>query len=374
MCGRMKDHAIVYLRDHFLIRSKGFSMDVSRALPSRGDLLALALAFASLLLQGCAAPEPVLVKPSTPSALVSDGSTGGGMGGGAFFVLLEVDGVPVGRNSLDASLRASAGRGANLTVVGVERYVGAGRHKLKLSARYAHAAPIQAMFSSASGWKVEGDVEVELRPDVRYRVNGLLDNLRREIWLEEADSGKLVSARIGALENARVAVDPPGSTFACCNLRYDGDWIGDNNGVPLPFIPAGTRVEVKRFGRSHVDVEILGSRMRIGPDQAAHVITKEAWLERLVVKEDPRPRIAAASPAVREAIVAGKVTIGMTRDEALIALGHPRPDRTPALQAGAWQYWTADDEAYTLSWGADGRLAKVDAVAKVRALVMHSRD
>jgi hypothetical protein len=32
--------------------------------------------------------------------------------------------------------------------------------------------------------------------------------------------------------------------FACCNLRYEGDWISDGNYAVLPMLPAGTPIKV----------------------------------------------------------------------------------------------------------------------------------
>jgi hypothetical protein len=40
----------------------------------------------------------------------------------------------------------------------------------------------------------------------------------------------------------------PRQGFACCVLHYKHDWISDSNYAELPIIPAGTPIELIRFG------------------------------------------------------------------------------------------------------------------------------
>lgn len=333
----------------------------------------------------------VLAFPSWPSAeesgmaRVADSSSGdgdpppgwlsglvgvpvSGKRGAAFFFLGEVDGVATEKNNLDASMRASRGRGARMFFVKVERPVQAGKRRLKLVGRYAFAAPIDALFRSASDYRVEGELDVELRPNVLYRINGVLQEYRQEVWLEEVESGNRVGAVIvnEDVDRARKKA-MEGATYACCNLRYSDDWISDANPAGLPFIPAGTRIAIREYGRNRIHVLVDGYPMTIGHDYGRKQESKEQYVAKLLSAVSPSDAIGGFSLTVQKAIRAGKVVRGMTRDQVIISLGYPRTDMTSSLDASAWKYTTADGYEYELVWGVDGLLDDVRA-AEAEAL------
>jgi hypothetical protein len=330
-----------------------------------------------LVLQACVTTPPP--PPSGPLARVSDTAEGGGTSGGTFYFLAEVDGERTFTDALRASLGASRGQGAHMTLQRVSRPVAAGRRELKLEARHAYAAPIQGLFQRSGPEPLEGKLSVELEEGKHYRVAGRLDAMRSELWLEEADTGRVVGAKIVAQPSARSAAEAAdtaramaGADFTCCNLRYEGDWISDANFVGLPFVPAGARIVVKDFGRHRAHVLIDGRPMRIGLDYGRAQQTVEQYLPKLMVKTDPRLALAGYEPRVQAAIRAGKVLPGMTREQALMALGPPRSDETASLDAPAWSYWIHQGDAYVLEWGPDGRLKAVQASPAVRSLVEYS--
>lgn len=328
------------------------------------------------LLWGCAAPQQALVNPGDSKAMIRDGALGGGRGGAAFFFVSEVDGKNVVKTSLTASRTASFGRGSDLQIEGVERAVPAGRPiRLRLSAQYGYAAPIQAAFNSQASYAVDGEANTTLQAGVRYRVNGVLDAYRREVWLEEESTGKRVSEKIiGAAAPADSSDVAATESYTCCNLRYEGDWISDLNGIGLPFVPAGARITVKDYGRYRAYVLIDGRPMRIGQDYGRKQETKEQYVAKLIVKDDPRQRMASFPPAVQAAIQEGKVIAGMTKDQVIMSLGYPRTDVTPSLADSEWTYWTAEEaEEFTLVWSRDGHLQEIDAERRILRRVVYSR-
>jgi hypothetical protein len=332
-----------------------------------------AAAFVIALTTGCAsAPPAPLVKPTSPSAFVADSATGGGRSGGAFFFVAEADGKTIDQNNLKASLAASSGRGVDLQVRSAARYLPAGKTRLKLSGRFAHAAPIQSLFSSAASYSVDGMVDVELREDARYRVVGVLDAFKREIWLEEEGTGVIVGQKIVAVaETSRANTGAaPNSLFTCCNLRYDGDWISDANWATLPIIPAGSRIEVKDYGSNRASVLIEGRPMRIGLDYGREQETVQKFVARLAIKDDPRQQLATYPKAVQDTVLAGKIATGMTKEQVIMSLGYPRSDKTRSLDAAEWTYWTLEGDEYVLLWSPDQTLKSVDAARKVKQLVM----
>lgn len=63
----------------------------------------------------------------------------------------------------------------------------------------------------------------------------------------------------------------------------------------------------------------------------------------------------------------------MTKEQTIVALGHPRADLTRSLDQARWSYRARSDAAFVLVWGADDRLAGVEGSPEVRALVVQAR-
>ena len=125
------------------------------------------------------------------------------------------------------------------------------------------------------------------------------------------------------------------SGFTCCNLHYENDWISDANWSSMPMIPAGASIKVIDYGRYRINVEIDGRKMRLGLDYGRQQ-PLEAWARQIVVSEDPRRRIAAWPAPVRDAVRAGKVAIGMSKEQVLVSLGYPPMHQTPSLESPQW--------------------------------------
>jgi hypothetical protein len=325
-----------------------------------------------VLVQGCASPPPAPEVFSGPTATIADSANGGGMGGGAFFSVARVDGKPV-RNNLEASRSASYGRGFDLRIANVERKVLAGKVKLEIFGRVAQGAPIQELFSSMRDrlYTVGGVIDVELKPDTRYRVNGVLHELRREVWLEEEGSRQVIGEKIVGAPSAeaiRAAAAP--TTFACCNLRYSSeDWISDANWASLPFVPAGTPMKVYEYGSNRAKVMIEGAPMWIGLDYGRDQQSIQQWVSKIAVQDDPALRLSSYPARIQLAIRAGKVFPGMNKEQVVMSLGYPRTDTTRSLDLPKWAYRTFDDQVYFVLWGADDRVTEVDADPKVKRLV-----
>lgn len=322
------------------------------------------------LLVGCSPIPTAVIKPDYPSARIIDSALSEDGGRAAFFLLTNVDGEPIEDNSMTRSLRANARRGRNLQPMQAERYVAAGKHRLTLTAQFGTAAPIEYLVRPSSFAKVSGEVDVELKPDTTYQVSGVLEPLRREVWLEEWETRTQVGRKIIDLEVAGEAEKAmAGARFTCCNLHYKGDWISDTNATTLPMIPAGTPIVLKDFGFNRASVLIAARPMRIGHDYGRKQETKEQYVAKLIVNEDPKARIRSYPPRIQEAIAAGKVCKGMTREQVIISLGYPRTDETPSLSKAKWKYWTANGEEYWVTWGDDGLVSDIVAPTEVIQLV-----
>jgi hypothetical protein len=190
----------------------------------------------------------------------------------------------------------------------------------------------------------------------------------------------LLAATIFAtsLTSAAAAADKsalplPREGFACCNLHYERDWINDGNYASLAMLPAGTPIKVVSLGRHLAYVELGGKKMRLGHDYGREQESLEQWVSKIVVLEDPAPRIAAYPPDVQAAIKEGRVALGMTREQAIVAVGYPLTSENPSLDAPVWRHWVSSFEEYQLSWGPDGHLTDFTGSPAVRARMLHER-
>ncbi len=311
------------------------------------------------------------------TATLADSASTSGWGAhlsGTFFYLLEVDGKPASDNAVTAMRRASYGRGAQMTLVDVVRPVPAGKVTLKLRAQIDRAAPILGIVSlfrrGNDPLEAEGTVQVELKPGGHYRIAGELDPFKRAIWIEDTTTGALVGTRIHAGLSEEQTKAMEGAVFTRTNLRYSDDWISDNDYPHLPFVPAGTRIKILDYSRNSVNVLVEGRKMRLGNDYGREKESMQQMVARVTVVADPRPRLRGLPDDVKQAIQAGRVKPGMTRDEAMLALGAPRLDGTPSTDAAEWMVHTDNGEEAFLVFGSDGRLKDVDASRKTRSMLL----
>jgi hypothetical protein len=163
----------------------------------------------------------------------------------------------------------------------------------------------------------------------------------------------------------------PRQGFACCVLHYSHDWINDGNYAELPMIPAGTPVEVLSYGFHRAYVKVDGKPMRLGHDYGRDQETLEAWVGKIVVNDDPRPRIATYAPPVQAAIREGKVMVGMTREQVIASIGYPLTSENVSLDAPMWRIWRSSHGEYDLNFGPDGRIKSITGDNEVTALVVY---
>jgi len=163
----------------------------------------------------------------------------------------------------------------------------------------------------------------------------------------------------------------PFKGFACCTLHYEKDWISDGNYAVLPSIPAGTPITVLKYGRHKAYAEINGQKMRLGHDYGREQESLDQWVHRIVVDVDPTAKIAGYAPDVQAAIRQGRVMTGMTREQAVIAVGYPLTSETPTLDSPIWRHWVSSFEEYQLHWGPDGLINEISAVDSVKSAIVY---
>jgi hypothetical protein len=163
----------------------------------------------------------------------------------------------------------------------------------------------------------------------------------------------------------------PRQGFACCDLHFRGDWINDGNYAEYPMIPAGTPIEVLSYGSNRAYVKVDGKPMRLGHDYGRDQETLEVWVHKIVVNDDPRPRIATYAPTVQAAIREGKVMVGMTRDQTIAAIGYPLTSENGSLNDPMWRMWRSPHGEYDINFGPDGRIKSVTGDDSVTSLIVY---
>jgi len=129
------------------------------------------------------------------------------------------------------------------------------------------------------------------------------------------------------------------SLFTCCNLHYENEEITDANFWVGTLLPAGTPVSIDKVTDHEVTFSAADVRLKLTHEYGVKEESLDQYLAKVLVANDPKPRIAGYPKAVRRAIEKAKVERGMTRDQVLVSLGYPATNRTPSLQGKEWTYW-----------------------------------
>jgi hypothetical protein len=168
--------------------------------------------------------------------------------------------------------------------------------------------------------------------------------------------------------------EPELSGYTCCNFHYNKtDSISDANWSSLPMIPAGAPIRTLSYSGYGITVLVdhpwYARKMRLDLDYGRKQNLAD-WARKMIVKDDPKRKIASWSAPVRDAIRAGRIAIGMTKEQAVIAVGYPPSHETPSLDSAQWKYWYGRFDTFLVSWDDLGRVKDVVAEPQTRSAVM----
>ena len=135
-------------------------------------------------------------------------------------------------------------------------------------------------------------------------------------------------------------------------------------------IPAGTPVTVLGYGKNRANIDVGGKPMRLGHDEGRDQESLDAWVNKVIINDDPRPRIASYPAAMQAAIKAGKVVRGMSRDQALVSVGYPITSKTKSVDEPVWKMWNSRRGEFDLNFGADGRITTITGDGDVTSQVI----
>ncbi len=179
----------------------------------------------------------------------------------------------------------------------------------------------------------------------------------------------LTLAALAAPAPASAQNTKPYEGYLCCSMLSDGSWISDLNyeDGSKKIVPVGTLVKFTGFGRWRLLVEIDGKPIGIGNDYS-RTMSMDEFAALYVPAQDPKAKLQSYPPKVREAILGRKVMRGMTREQVVMALGHPVTSYNPDTTKPLWHYrFRAGD--FQVFWAEDGRVDRLFGAPEVRAKV-----
>lgn len=133
--------------------------------------------------------------------------------------------------------------------------------------------------------------------------------------------------------------------YLCTTIRFNenGDALDANYAYPVygKTLPLGTRVHVRKVGSSYVTFTPASSSEQYGLElrHGAEVMTPAEYFAKVLCMEDPAPSLDEKSAEMKRAILGGYLRPGMTKDEAILARGHPPAHVTPSEQSDEWVYF-----------------------------------
>lgn len=147
--------------------------------------------------------------------------------------------------------------------------------------------------------------------------------------------------------------------YTCCNIRHETADINDANYAVGTIIPLGSTVQVQAASRNTVTLVVAGTTLRLGHYYGAQQESFQQYLDKLLVPDDPRAKLARFSRSAQAAITEGRVEKGMTREQVIMSLGYPPTHRTPSLSASTWTYWYNTWVTYQVTFDDAGVVANV---------------
>ena len=131
----------------------------------------------------------------------------------------------------------------------------------------------------------------------------------------------------------------PSKGYLCCNLWSASAFADDGNKHDPSKRPlsVGTPVIPLTFNGNQLKFEANGQQYTLANYYSTN-LSADQFIERWIVRWDPRRRLAGMPAVVQKEIKAGRVMRGMSRSQVAMALGFPTATNTPRLDVGEWKY------------------------------------
>lgn len=147
--------------------------------------------------------------------------------------------------------------------------------------------------------------------------------------------------------------------FTCCNIHYESDEVSDANYYVGSTVPFGTPVTVENVTAHSVTFVAEGTKITLLHRYGQEQESMQQYFDKMLLAEDPKPRVAGLAQSVQDAIREARVEQGMTREQVITALGYPATHKTPSTAAREWTYWFNRWVTYKVAFDESGRVTNV---------------
>ena len=139
--------------------------------------------------------------------------------------------------------------------------------------------------------------------------------------------------------------------YLCCTTRFDpklsasdanySQYRSEQHYSSGPTLAAGTRVRVTQVGGSAVAFEPIDYPMTytISFSYGRTQESPSQYFRGILRDTDPLAALHDAPPSLGDDIRKGRLSVGMTKEQALLARGYPPARQTPNLDANEWIYF-----------------------------------
>jgi len=148
--------------------------------------------FIVIIVSGCTT-NPIPKDYKGPIAEIKDSFVVKSDSMAEFYYVTKINGNKI-ENSVIETLRANSGRGFQMDPVSIFRKVPAKELLVTIEAQTLYAAPILSLTNKT--YKVSGDIVFTPKKNKYYIVKGVLGGDESAVWIEDKDTGEVVSERV----------------------------------------------------------------------------------------------------------------------------------------------------------------------------------
>ncbi|MFO0596707.1 MAG: hypothetical protein U0228_15425 [Myxococcaceae bacterium] len=130
-------------------------------------------------------------------------------------------------------------------------------------------------------------------------------------------------------------------------------------------IPLGAKVEVLKTSDDEVKCKVVdtGTEFEFVGHKSLGKSARDLF-KGFFAEADPAPKLAALPADQQKAVRAGELTIGMSREAVLMAMGPPPPHKTASLEAPKWIYWQSKMAQLEVNFDGEGKVESFGPLGK----------
>jgi hypothetical protein len=130
------------------------------------------------------------------------------------------------------------------------------------------------------------------------------------------------------------------------NIMYEEGSHATTNYWRGALLPVNTKVTLLSLGRGGMLLQVDGSGEKVRIEYSKHGRRPMPVVAKNMLSARPVP-IEKFDAETQGNIKSGNVTLGMTKEQVVIARGYPPAHKTPSIDGDKWQYWSSRYVIYT---------------------------